>query len=77
MVTAARPGQPLIRRMSHEPPNNAMKLTRGGLVAGRSIVGGSCYGVAATKRHGEVVRPSQLMASVGRAIGGNAEGADR
>ena len=48
-------------------PNNAMKLTRGGLEAGRSMVGVSCHGVAATKDHGAVVRPSQLIASVRRA----------
>jgi len=46
-------------------PNNAMKLTRCGLVAGRSVVEASRHGVVATKDHGAVVRPSQLIASVG------------
>jgi len=34
------------------------------------MVGASCHGVAATKYHGAVVRPSQLIASVGRTNGG-------
>jgi len=34
--------------------------------AGRSMVEGSCHGVAATKDQGGVVRPSQLIASVRR-----------
>ena len=41
-----------------------MKLTRGGLVERRSMVGVSCHALAATKDHGAVVRPSQLIASV-------------
>ena len=42
----------------------------GRLEAERSMVGGSCHGVAATKNHGGVVRPSQLIASVRRLLEG-------
>ena len=45
--------------------------------AERGMVSARCHGLAVTKGHGGVVRPSQLIASVGRTIGGNAEGADR
>ena len=36
--------------------------------AERSMVDGGCQGVAATKHHGAGVRPSQLIASVRRAV---------
>ena len=51
------------------PPNKEMKLTRGGLVAGRSMVGASRHGIAATKGRGAVVRPAQPIASVGQTWG--------
>jgi len=42
----------------------------GRLEAGRGMVGASYHGVAATKDHGAVVHPSQLIASVRRAMVG-------
>jgi len=42
----------------------------GRVEAKRSMVGVSCHGVAATKNHGAVVRPSQLIASVRPTRGG-------
>ena len=42
--------------------------------AERGMVGGTCDGVAATRDHGGVVRPSQLIASVGRTEGVWSEG---
>ena len=50
----------------HLRPNNAMKLTRGGLERMRGMVAASRHEVAVAKEHGAVVRPSQLIASVGQ-----------
>jgi hypothetical protein len=55
------------RRLAYEsrskgkPPNNAMQLTRGDW----SRVETSVVGNKVIVNHGEVVRPSQLIASVG------------
>ena len=48
----------------YQPPNNAMKLTRGGLEANRGMVTAGRHGLAATRDQGSRVRPSQLIASV-------------
>jgi hypothetical protein len=48
-----------------ERPNNAMQLTRGGLEPCGSIIVGN----EAIVNQGEVVRPSQLIASVGQTVG--------
>ena len=42
----------------------------GRLEAGRGMVTASRHGVAVTKDHGGVVRPSQLIASVRRTLAG-------
>jgi len=47
-----------------------MKLTRGGLEAGRGMARASRHGVADTKHHVRVVRPSQLIASVRQTVEG-------
>ena len=51
----------------YQPPNNAMKLTRGGLEANRGMVTAGRHGLAATRDQGSRVRPSQLIASVRQA----------
>ena len=50
------------------PPNNAMKLTRGGLERGRGVVTASRPGVAGFQDLGRGARPSQLIASVRRTL---------
>ena len=48
------------------PPNNAMKLTRGGLERERGVVSGSRHEPAGFEDQGGGARPSQLIASVRR-----------
>ena len=55
------------------PPNNAMKLTRGGLERGRGVVTASRPGVAGFQDLGRGARPSQLIASVRWATGAPVE----
>jgi hypothetical protein len=54
------------------PSNNAMKLTRGGLERERGAVSRSRHGVAGFEDPGRGARPSQLIASVRRTVGGRA-----
>jgi len=50
--------------MDHGAAEQRDEADEGRAEAGRGMVEVSCHGVAATKHHGAVVRPSQLIASV-------------
>jgi len=56
------------RRTSYRPgaAQQRDEADEGRLEGRRSVVAATSHGVAATKDHGGVVRPSQLIASVGR-----------
>ena len=65
MHTQDRRGQ-LAVPSEDEAAQQRDEADEGQVEAGRGMVRASRHGVAATKNHGGVVRPSQLIASVGR-----------
>ena len=71
MHTQDRRGQ-LAVPSEDEAAQQRDEADEGKVEAERSMVGVSCHGVADTMHRGAVVRPSQLIASVGWTWGGGA-----